>query len=190
MRLDLPGINGSIEVYMSVLRAICGNTTGKSLIDLGCCFAPNTPRLGFEKRTYVDIVDRVLDHTAEQQYFRWMDILNIDTEIFRGFYDVAIASDVIEHLLESDGRKLLGIMERISRKQIIFTPTTEIFKMVDLNNQDPEAHRSLWSPDMIPGWASIVFPDFHPTWNGGAFWAWKCQDIEKDFERVKNAIQL
>jgi hypothetical protein len=43
---------------------------------------------------------------------------------------------------------------------------------------------------MLPGYASIVFPDYHKVWNGGAFFAWKCGDIEKDFERVIKIIQL
>lgn len=190
MRIDYPNIEGTIEVYMQVLRAICGDTAGKSMIDLCCCTAPNTPKLGFEFRRYVDIIDRKLDHADEQQFFTKGDVL--DFMLYPNHYwpkfDVAICSDGIEHLTEYDGRRLLYMMEINSHKQIIFTPTTDLF---GLNNDDtPEAHRSVWSPDMMPGYASIVFPDFHRSWNGGAYFAWKCDDIEQDFERVKKLIQL
>lgn len=98
MRIDFPGVVGTIEVYMDVMRAICGDTKGKSMIDLGCCFAPNTPKLGFETRRYLDVIDRKLDHPEEQQYFIKMDALDFERFLPHIKFDVAIASDVIEHL--------------------------------------------------------------------------------------------
>lgn len=182
-----PGIIGTIEVYMKVLRAICGYTAGKSMIDLMCCTAPNTPTLGFSTRYYVDILDRTLDHPDEQKYFVRKDVLNI-LPLITQMFDVVICSDGIEHLNEHDGYKLIWIMQQIADKQIIFTPDSEIFK---LNNEPgPEAHRSIWTPEMLPGYASIHFPDFHKEWNGGAFFSWHCEDIKKDFDRVINIIQL
>lgn len=177
--------HGSIELYMQVLKAICGNTMGESMIDLGCCFAPNTPKLGFSVKTYVDVIDRELDHPEEQQFFHKADILDL-VAYPQIAYNVALCLDCIEHLTVEDGNKLLKIMDEISYKQILFTPTTNLF---GLNNDDtPEAHRSVWSPEMLPGYACIVFPDFHYTWGGGAFFAWKCDDIENDFKRVKQIL--
>ena len=187
MRIDFPGVVGTIEVYMDVMRAICGDTKGKSMIDLMCAFAPNTPRLGFDGRTYVDIMPRKLDHPEEQSRFFQMDILNIEPvhHIMTGiFADVAICSDGIEHLTYDDGWKLIDIMEKISHKQILFTPTTEIFKMVGDEDKEPEAHRSLWKPEDFPDYASIVFPDYHKVWNGGAFFFFKTPSLKYDFDRV------
>jgi hypothetical protein len=187
MRLDFPGIEGNIDIYMKVLRAICGDTVGKSMIDIGACFAPNTPKLGFSDRTYIDIIDRKLDHPEEQQYFHQADILNIPTKLIRR-YSVALCLDCIEHLTVPDGYKLLKIMEHLAGKYIIFTPTTDLFGLY--NDDTPEAHRSVWSPEMLKDHACIVFPDYHKEWGGGAMFSWNCEDIEKDFERVKNLIQL
>lgn len=186
MRLTFPNIEGNIDIYMQVLRAICGDTAGKSMIDLMCCTAPNTPKLGFSERWYVDIMDRILDHPDEQKFFHKHNALSVHR--FMAYeVDVAICSDGIEHLTVEDGHKLLEVMNLIGHKQIIFTPLGELWLEKTPSN-DPEAHRSAWYPEMIPGWASIVFPDYHKKWGVGAFFAWKCDDIEKDFERVKQLL--
>lgn len=198
MKATYPGIVGTIEVYMKVLRAICGDTAGKSMIDLCCCTAPNTPKLGFLKRRYFDVQYRTLDHPEEQQFFSQTDVTTIRLAPERirratsdfDLYDVAICSDGIEHLHPKDGHDLIDNMPTYSHKQIIFTPLGELFKLHNTTEDDPEAHHSVWSPGDFPGWASIVFPDYHKVWNGGAFFAWHCEDIKKDFKRVINIIQL
>jgi hypothetical protein len=187
MRLDFPNVEGNIDIYMRVLRAICGDTAGKSMIDLCCAFAPNTPKLGFEFRRYVDIIDRKLDHPQEQQFFTKANILDLPDDVIM-YYNVSICSDGIEHFYPVDGRNLINIMKSYSFKQIIFTPLGEIFKLHNTGPDDPEAHHSLWTPDDFQGWACIVFPHYHRVWNGGAFFAWHCEDIDKDFERVKQLL--
>ncbi len=186
-----PGITGNIEIYMKVLRAICGETEGKSMIDLCCAFAPNTPKLGFTKRTYVDIIDRVLDHKEEQPYFINSEVLDFLKVAKNGHFhwDVSICSDGIEHLTDSNGYKLLLRMQAISDKQIIFTPLGDLW-MEKIPSDNPEAHRSAWYPEMFLSCACIVFPDYHKEWNAGAFFMWHCHDIEKDFERVIKLIEL
>jgi hypothetical protein len=193
MKLELPG-EGTIDIYMKVLRAICGDTSGKSMIDLMCCTAPNTPKLGFYPRRYVDVIDRKLDDPHEQRWFLRFDVLKLfdqgagykNNNIIK--YDVAICSDGIEHLYPDDGRKLIDVMQGLAEKQIIFTPLGEIFPLHNTWPDDPEAHHSLWTPDDFPGWASIVFPEYHRQWGGGAFFSYHCQGIENDFERVKNLL--
>lgn len=182
MKIIFPNVVGTIDIYMDCLRAICGNTEGKSMVDIGCCFAPNTPNLGFDQRLYVDVVDRVLDHANEQPFFQKFDILTINDFAIKK--DVALALDVIEHLLLPDGRKLIDIMQRMSRRQVVFTPLTDLFGMAQPDNNDPEAHRSLWSPDDFPGWGTLVFPDYHRIWNGGAFFTWRTENMEEDYARV------
>lgn len=194
--LTFPGVEGSIEVYMDVMRAICGETEGKSMIDLMCAFAPNTPKLGFSKRRYLDIVDRRLDHQDEQRFFIKEDVLKLvpdnpqwlrDCKIFDPF-DVAICSDGIEHLTKTDGVKLLDTMIAISYKQIIFTPLDDLFGMAKDGDNNPEAHRSLWTPENL-GWNQVVFPDYHKKWCGGAWFGWRAPWMEDEFNRVKSILQ-
>lgn len=206
MRLDYPNVEGNIDIYMKVLRAICGDTHDKSMADLGCCFAPNTPKLGFERRYYVDVVDRKLDHPEEQEFFiqhdavDWVQALSMMTGLK---LDVVICSDFLEHLHPDRAKSLLFSMCEMSYKQIIFVPMGEIFKLHNTSEDDPEAHHSIWHPDdfkysdeLHGDWATIVFPDYHKQWNHGAFFAFRSRDMNwqssthKDFERVKNLIQL
>jgi hypothetical protein len=187
MRLTFPNVVGTIEVYMDCLRAICGDTKGKSMVDLCCAFAPNTPKLGFQQRRYMDIIDRKLDHPEEQNLFIKLDVLLL-AEAMHNQVDVAICSDGIEHFYPDDGKKLINVMQQISQKQIIFTPLGEIFPLHNTGPDDPEAHHSLWTPDDFPGWATLVFPDYHRSWNGGAFFCFNCDNIEQEFHHVKSDL--
>lgn len=182
--------NGNLEIYMDCLNAILGEGERNSMIDLGCNLAPHTPLLGFKERTYVDILPRVLDHKEEQQYFKQEDILNVD---INKKVDVSFALDVIEHLTQQNGISLLKKMDVISDKQILFTPTSDIFGM-DYETDNPESHRSLWSTEMFEfikpnHYAYLIFPYYHKIWNGGAFFIWHCKNIEQDFERVTNELK-
>ena len=189
MRIDFPGVVGTIEVYMDVMRAICGPTEGRSMADLMCCTAPNTPKLGFSKRTYIDIIDRKLDDPKEQQFFRHMDVFK-DPQFMWGHVDVAICSDGIEHLYLEDGYKLIDLMETVSTRHLIFTPLDNIFGIDTVNgDENPEHHRSLWHPRMLPGWASIVFPDYHKVYGGGAFFSFRTPStryhLDKAYDELK-----
>lgn len=182
--LTLPGLSGSGELYMDILRIICNPLPSQSMCDLGCHHAPFTPQLGYKNRAYVDIQNRPLDYSQEQQYFVQDDIFAY-LRTHNKWFDVTIASDVIEHLTTEQGYELLGLMKFYSAKQVIFTPLGAY--MVDEPNIHPDAHRSGWVPDMLLGWLSIVLPNFHPQLNIGAFFAVNCSDEEK--ERIFNGIK-
>lgn len=186
MQITFEKVNGSGEVYLDVLKTICGDPKGKSMADMGCNLAPYTCQLGFEKRVYVDILHRQLDDHNEQKYFVQQDALdflkNTDTE-----FDVCVSSDHIEHLTDMDGTKLLILMEDKSLKQVLFTPLGD--HMVETDNYNPEAHHSGWTPELVPDYACIIFPDYHPSLGIGAFFFFKCDDLEIEFERVVNELK-
>lgn len=180
--------NGN-EIYMDCLNLILGDTPRNSMIDLGCHHAHNTPLLKFNKRKYIDILPNILDHSEEQQYFVREDILNTPLDIH---YDVSFALDVPEHLTIPNGLKLYDIMFKISGKAICFTPLSDLFGF-DYETDNPEAHRSLWQPEMIESmmpdkFIYLSFPNFHKIWNGGAFFYWHCEYLNKEFERIQNEV--
>jgi hypothetical protein len=190
MTLEFPGIVGSGELYLKVMKAICGDTEGKSMIDIMCYHAPYTPLLGFDKRTYVDIQDRGLDHKGEQQYFIQSDVFDYLKDSNCPFCDVTICSDGIEHLNVSDGFHFLKWMNMRSTKQVLFTPLGDLLIS---NDSHPDAHQSGWTPEKLDiympnQFAYIVFPNFHESMNAGAFFFWHTKDLEQDFERVKNEL--
>lgn len=175
---------GNGVLYLQIMKAICGDTSDKSMADLGCHTAPYTAQLGFKERTYIDIQDRGLDFKEEEKYFVNQDIM--DFLIEGKHYDVLISSDSIEHFSKEDGEAVLELMQLYSNKQIIFTPLGAYNITKDDN---PDSHRSGWYPKDFKGWASIVLPNFHPSLNTGAFFVWHCENIEQDFKRVKNELK-
>lgn len=186
MQLIIPGVHGNGTIYLDILKAICGDTKGKSMVDLMCHHAPYTPLLGFKDRLYVDVLDRGLDHPEEQKYFVCSDVFVYTFENSHMHYDVAICSDGIEHLKKQAGRDFIWTMRLQSGKAILFTPLGEY---AVTNEDNPDSHRSGWLPEDLPEFATVVLPDFHPTLNVGAFFAWHTKDIKQDFERVKNELK-
>lgn len=177
-------------VYMDCMEIILGNTLRNSMIDLGCHKAAHTPLLGFKERKYVDLIQNTLDFSEEQQYFEQGNIL--DTPLDKK-YNVSFSLDVAEHLTIENGIKLINIMKTISEKRILFTPLDDLFGM-DFETDNPEAHRSLWKPEMIEElfpnqFIFITFPNYHKGWNGGAFFFYSFNgDINKEFNRITNEI--
>lgn len=182
MILTLPPIPGDNELHLKILESICGPTRG-SMIDLCCYHAPTTPKLGFKERKYVDIQDRKLDDPDEQQYFELGNALEVT-----GHYDVALCIDGIEHFGFRDGLKLLDVMAMISDKQILFTPVGPF--MYEPLTTHPDTHKSFWNPNIqeMAGYANVVLPNYHPKLDVGAFYFWKCPNLEEEFERVKKEL--
>lgn len=193
MILEYPNIEGNGEIYLDLMRAICGDTAGKSMVDLMCHKAPYTPQLGFERRTYVDIQFRGLDFKEEEKYFIEADVLDyLETcissyeDLQRKVFDVAIASDSIEHLLIKDGQKLITLMMATSFKQVIFTPNGSY--AVEEESINPDAHKSGWNPSYFNeiGWLVVVFPGFHKQLNIGAFFA--INSSKKELFEIKERL--
>lgn len=187
MQLIIPGVHGNGQVYLDILKAICGETEGKSMADLMCYHAPYTPLLGFAERTYVDVQDRGLDHKEEQQFFIKADVFEFFIKNEGKTYDFMICSDAIEHITKEQGEDLQILMEGHSKKPVFFTPLGE-WMITDDNN--PDSHKSGWLPEDFPGYATIILPDFHPTLDKGAFFAFKCENIQQEFERVINELKI
>jgi len=186
MIIELANIPGSGKLWLDIVKIICGDTSGKSMLDLMCHKAPYTSQLGFKERVYVDINNRPLDNENEQQYFIQSDVFNYLTNNINEHFDVSICSDGIEHLTIDAGYKILSLMNEISDKQIIFTPLGEYMVTTDINNTNPDFHRSGWTPAMLPDYLAITLPQFHPSLNSGAWFAVNCNEKEKI--RIYNQI--
>lgn len=185
MQIVLPSIEGSGIIYLDILKSICGDTSGKSMIDLMCHKAPYTSQLGFRERTYVDVQNRGLDNKEEEKYFIESDVFDYYSNNMDRKWDVSICSDGIEHLSKQEGITLSVIMTFRSKTSIIFTPLGDCNVT---NNMHPDSHRSGWQPSEFRGWGTIVLPNFHPQLNMGAFFAFYCENIKEEFKRIKKEI--
>lgn len=184
-QLIFPGVEGTKQVYMDCLRTLCGDTAGKSMIDICCNTAPHTPLLWFKTRQYIDIEHRNLDWPEEQKYFLKMDALELEKHLVLEKTDVMICSDGIEHFNKLNGYKLLEQMERCSHKQILFTPLGD--HMVE-DGDNPQAHHSGWIPQDMPGYATIVFPDYHRELGLGAFFAIRTENLKESFNIIADTL--
>jgi len=167
---------GSGEIYLQIMKLICGDVSDKSVVDLMCYHSPYIPQMGFKKRTYVDIQDRKLDDKREQQFFVLSDVFDYLAHN-KEVVDIMISSDGIEHLTSDKGLELISLMKQRSDCQVLFTPLGE--NMVDKNAIHPDTHKSGWTPEIInyhfPDYFSfIVMPRFHTSF--GAFFFWHNKD--------------
>ena len=177
---------GSYELFDEIIKSIIGDEiTNQTFIDLCSCEATATRNLPFKEKTYVDALD-CWNIPGQMHNFIQADVLG-DHACFNKKYDVANCSDGIEHLSREDGFRLVERMKKISSKQILFTPLGEY--MVEVGNPDPKCHKSGWYPEDFEGFASIVFPNWHPALGIGAFWVWRSDNLQEEFERLKSLFK-
>lgn len=179
--------HGSFELYEKIFRAIVGPGMERlSMIDLCSCEATIMRNMPFAEKTYVDALD-CWEIPGQMHQFVQADVLG-DHPVLKKHYSLANCSDGIEHLTKDEGFQLIDRMKKMSDKQILFTPLGE--HMVEVGNPDPKCHKSGWLPEDFEDFASIVAPNYHPTLGIGAFWVWRCSNLEKDFERVKGLLKI
>lgn len=184
MQIVLEGLIGSGELWLDIMKIICGNTSSQSMVDLGCHKSPYTPLLGFKERTYIDIQNRPLDNPEEQKYFVQSDMISFLKSCDKKF-DTAISSDSIEHLRFEEVIDFLLLIKEKSEKQIIFTP---LGPLCHSDDPHPDSHKSWWWSGDFPDYDTIILPNFHPELQCGAFFAYNCSDKEK--QRINNEITI
>jgi len=189
--------NGSSELQIEVLKAICGDTENKTMVDLACGSAPQTSQIKFKERTFVDIVKRHLPEVEEELIN--MDVIKYLKKAIEENkqFDISISTDTIEHFRDNDALEFLALTSKVAKKQIWFTPLGEYCMTTDQNDNNPDSHKSEWTPEKLDGimkgkWAHLVFPNWHPTLgnNGlGAFFSWTCDNIKEDYEIVIDKLK-
>lgn len=187
--------NGSGQLQIEVMKAICGDLENQTMIDLCCGSAPQTGIMNFKQKTFVDCVSRNLVGGGEMITADVIQYLKANQKL-ETKYDVSISTDTVEHFREKEALEFLKLTSNVAKKQVWFTPLGEYCMTTDPNDNNPDSHKSAWTPEkleeIMPGkWAFIVFPNWHPSLsdNGlGAFFFWTCENLEEDFKRVSNEL--
>lgn len=183
---------GSSELQVEVLKAICGDSSEKTLVDLCCGFAPQTSQLPFKSKIHVDAVERELHGGWKMITANVIEFLKTT----KNKWDVSISTDSIEHFREKDALEFVDLTSKVAETNIWFTPLGEFCMTNDPNDNDPDTHKSEWTPKkldkIMPNyWAYLVFPNWHPTLRNsknevlGAFFFWHSDNLKEDFERVE-----
>ncbi len=163
--------HGSADLQAEVLSAIVIDHGKRgSLLDLCCGEMTVARRLmcSFHTGLCVDVQDCAI--RPPDWPFLQADAIKL-LKIMQNTVDVAFCGDGLEHFTKTQGAELLKLMLRRARLSIIFTPLGDY--LVEPKSKNPDAHKSGWTPDDLPGWETLVFPHWHPTLNLGAFFAWK-----------------
>lgn len=174
---------GSPEIHLDVLKAICGNDR-KSMIDLCCCEGNSTRYLEFNSELFVDI--QCWPVWEGDARFIQADVRDLYPSVY---FSTSFLLDAVEHFNLYDAIKLLGKMEDLSKKQIVFTPLGD-YLIEKEPTTNPDSHKTGWQPKQFEemGWATIVFPKYHRLLGIGAFYAFKQVGMTDDFERIKNEL--
>ncbi len=166
---------GSADLQAEVLREIInGNAEWGTLLDL-CCgemtvmrhFLATRESGSFKETIHVDVADCPL-RPADAPFIQ-MDVIKFMKAA--RIYSVAFCGDGLEHFTRKRGGELLKLMQKRARLSVIFTPLGDY--LVEPQSKNPDAHKSGWLPADLPGWETMVFPNWHPTLDLGAFFAWK-----------------
>jgi len=163
-------IIGSSDLYISKLYVIIGTPEDKTLLDLCCGEMPHTRSLKFKSHFGVDILD--WPNRPKEIPFEQADLRIWEP---KQHYDIAILSDGIEHFSKIEGRNIIKRMESWAALPIIFAPIGNY--EIAPNAVDPHSHKCGWTAEEFQqlGWQTTDYPNWHPTLNLGAFFAWKRQ---------------
>lgn len=181
--------HGDEKLFLKVLCSIVGEPIAeKSIIDLCCAYGGLVKQVPFKHKTYVDVLSWDAKYDGD---FVQADVLG-DHEIFTRKYDIVTVLDGIEHMHKPQGERLLKRTEEMAlQKNVLFTPLDPW--CLEPDSEDPKAHKCVWGPQDVPGYASIAFPRWHKALGElGAFFFWKTagHPIVDDFERVRDELDL
>jgi ubiquinone/menaquinone biosynthesis C-methylase UbiE len=70
----------------------------------------------------------------------------LDIPFDDGYFDVVLASEIIEHLEQKDGLKMINEIERVSKNLVIITTPFGFMKQEECDGNKYQIHRSKWYP--------------------------------------------
>jgi SAM-dependent methyltransferase len=122
----------------------------ESLLDVGC--GANSPVRRFERRipftVGVDLhADAIEDsrRKAIHDEYRRLDVLEIETAFADDSFDAVVAFDLLEHLTEEDGVRLLRMMERIAHRRVVVHTPNGFVPQGATGGNPLQIHRSGWT---------------------------------------------
>src|SRR4051812_16056971 len=138
--------------YEEYLEAAVGDA--ESVLDVGC--GGNSPLGRFARRppaaVGVDLHEPSLERSRAAGYhdeYRRLDVLAIADEFEPDSFDAVVAFDLLEHLSEEDGRRLIAAMETVARRRVVLLTPNGFVPQDEYDDNPLQAHRSGWTPDEL-----------------------------------------
>lgn len=136
-----------ILVRLGLRRALAGC---ESILDVGCGACCSTFRdMGVSRLAGIEAYEPAF-REAERRRTHDELVLGDACELDRWFeprqFDACVAVDVIEHLSKEDGLRLMGQMERVARRRVVFFTPCGFLPQLHRVPGDRQAHLSGWEP--------------------------------------------
>lgn len=153
----------------------------QSVLDLGCGYQSALRDCPVPYKVGVDIWPPYVEESRKKGLHNTYLVEDIrEVDFAAGSFDAVYASEVLEHLVKSDGEKLLGRMMSWAKKKVIITTPNGYFPQPMSDGNSHQAHLSGWTIDELRqygfrvqgmgGWKSLTGPDtqarYHPEFFG------------------------
>ena len=79
-------------------------------------------------------------------YDKLVEASVLDIPFDDGYFDVVLACEIIEHLEQKDGLKMINEIERVSKNLVIITTPLGFMKQEEYDGNKYQIHRSAWYP--------------------------------------------
>lgn len=120
----------------------------RSILDVGC--GQGSPVHSFPGQFYtvgLDIFEPYLRQARKEGTHH--DYVRCDARQLpfgRKTFEIVLCLEVLEHLDQEDGRRLIWEVERVARRQVIITTPLGRYDQAPYDDNPAQQHRYLWSP--------------------------------------------
>lgn len=128
--------------------------SGESVLDVGC--GANSPLARIPQRIFrsvgVDLHQESIARSRARKIhdsYKTLDVRLLGNAFPKASFDVILASDVLEHLTKSEGKKLIADMVRIARKRVIILTPNGFIPQEEYGQNPLQKHHSGWSVDEL-----------------------------------------
>jgi SAM-dependent methyltransferase len=119
-------------------------------LDVGCGKGEPMAFLNRHKRFKVigiDIFEPYLEEAKRRKVYHALILGDVRHLPFKDrSFDVAMSLEVLEHLEEDDGERLVAELERVAREQILLTTPVGSYRQQPYDRNPYQEHKYIWSP--------------------------------------------
>lgn len=137
---------GTLAVRLALRKAL---SDCRSVLDVGCGFSPLMRNIGVPHIVGIDGYAPSIEQAKKLNTHDEMvhgDVRKLDDYFRPKQFDACVGMDVIEHVIKSDGIKMMQDMENIAAKKVVIFTPCGFLRQRHASNDDLQEHLSGWEP--------------------------------------------